>query len=261
MAKTLLDKAQDRFLNSIFAPLLPEGSKQEQLEHIRQSVVLKSGARYFDWTASGLASTLVEKRVAKLLPYYANAHSGMSKHAHLMDLVYLHCKENIRKFLGFDEDFLVLSAGFGASYAIKRLQEILGIYLPPKSRQRLGDLQGLDLPKVIVGPYEHHSNEVSWREGLCEVVRVGLDERGLFSIEHFGRLLEQHSKKHRLIVSVGAASNVTGLVVPCVEIAKLCKKHNALLAFDLAAFAPHDNLSSVPLDACFIAAHKFWGGG
>ncbi|BDQ29751.1 aminotransferase class V-fold PLP-dependent enzyme [Helicobacter ailurogastricus] len=260
MAKTLLDKEQNKFLEGIFAPLLPEHSKQEQLEHIRQSVVLKKGVRYFDWTASGLASTLVEKRVAKLLPYYANAHSGVSKHARLMDLVYLRCKENIRKFLGLNEDFLVLSAGFGASHAIKRLQEILGIYLPPKSRQRLGDLAHLDLPQVIVGPYEHHSNEVSWREGLCQVVRVGLDKKGLFSLEHFAKLLEEHPKERPLIVSVGAASNVTGLIVPYEQIAKLCQKHNALLAFDLAAYAPHGNLSPVPLDACFVAAHKFLGG-
>ncbi|WP_104690678.1 aminotransferase class V-fold PLP-dependent enzyme [Helicobacter heilmannii] len=260
MAQTLLSPQHDKFVESVFAPLLPKACKQEQLEYIRQSVVLKKGVRYFDWTASGLASALIEKRVAKLLPYYANAHSGMSKHAHLMDLVYLHCKENIRKFLGFDEDFLVLSAGFGASYAIKRLQEILGIYLPPKSRQRLGELQGLNLPKVIVGPYEHHSNEVSWREGLCEVVRVKLDEMGLFCLEDFAKLLEAHPKERPLIVSVGAASNVTGLIVPFEQIAKLCQTHNALLAFDLAAFAPHDNLGPIPLDACFVAAHKFLGG-
>ncbi len=28
------------------------------------------------------------------------------------------------------------------------------------------------LPLVIVGPYEHHSNELSFREGLCECIRI-----------------------------------------------------------------------------------------
>ncbi|CCF80799.1 nifS-like protein [Helicobacter bizzozeronii CCUG 35545] len=102
MAQTLLKtpKSSQRFLDSIFAPLLAPTSKQEQLTQIRSSVVLKKGVHYFDWTASGLASTLIEKRLAKLLPFYANAHSGCSKHADWMQEVYLHSKQSIKKEFG-----------------------------------------------------------------------------------------------------------------------------------------------------------------
>ncbi|WP_281747116.1 aminotransferase class V-fold PLP-dependent enzyme [Helicobacter suis] len=258
MAQTLLGK-QEQFLESVFAPLLKDASKEEQLNQIRKSVVLKKGVYYFDWTASGLASTLIEKRVAKLLPFYANAHSGMSKHAHLMELVYLRCKENILKALGLGEDFIILTAGFGASHAIKRLQEILGIYLPPKSRQRL-NLKGVSLPQVVIGPYEHHSNEVSWREGLCHVLRLDLNEHGLFCLEHLERALKEYQEAPQIIVSIGVASNVTGLVVPYLDIARLCQKYKAILAFDLAAFISHDNLYTTDFSACCIATLKLLGG-
>ncbi|WP_104639909.1 aminotransferase class V-fold PLP-dependent enzyme [Helicobacter bizzozeronii] len=262
MAQTLLKtpKSSQRFLDSIFAPLLAPTSKQEQLAQIRDSVVLKKGVRYFDWTASGLASTLIEKRLAKLLPFYANAHSGCSKHADWMQEVYLHSKQSIKKSLGLGEDFVILTSGFGASHAIKRFQEILGVYIPPKARHLL-QIQDSGLPQVIIGPFEHHSNEISWREGLCEVVRLPLNDAGLFDVPSLEQALQKALKHARTpIVSIGAASNVTGLVVPYESISKLCQQYKATLAFDLAAFAPHQNLGDLNLDACFVAAHKFLGG-
>ncbi|WP_104732007.1 aminotransferase class V-fold PLP-dependent enzyme [Helicobacter salomonis] len=264
MAQTpLSSKDTQRFLDKAFAPLLKTQSKIEQLTQVRESLILKKGVRYFDWTASGLASTLVEKRVLKLLPFYANAHSEVSKHASLMQEVYTESKARLKKSLGLGEDFIVLSAGFGASHAIKRFQEILGIYIPPKSRQVLGGLKGADLPQVIIGPYEHHSNEISWREGLCEVVRLELDPQGLFSLEKLEVALQEARKKtHGFtpLVSIGVASNVTGMIVPYREISQLCARYQARLAFDAAAFSPHDNLENLDFDALFLSAHKLLGG-
>ncbi|WP_104750144.1 aminotransferase class V-fold PLP-dependent enzyme [Helicobacter cynogastricus] len=264
MAQTPLEtREKQRFLAQAFAPLLKRQPKIQQLAYVRESLLLKEGVRYFDWTASGLASTLIEKRVQKLLPFYANAHSEFSKHAALMQCVYTESKMRIKRSLGLSEDFIILTSGFGASHAIKRFQEILGIYIPPKSRQVLGKLEDIALPKVIIGPYEHHSNEISWREGLCEVVRLGLDSQGLFSLENLERALQEaqgHTNKFKPIVSVGVASNVTGMIVPYKEIAKLCARYQAHLAFDVAAFSPHDNLIDADFDALFLSAHKLLGG-
>ncbi|MFC3847540.1 aminotransferase class V-fold PLP-dependent enzyme [Helicobacter baculiformis] len=264
MDQTLLDpKDSQRFLAQAFAPLLKAQPKARQLTCVRESLILKKGVRYFDWTASGLASTLIEKRVLKLLPFYANAHSEFSKHAALMQQVYLESKARIKQSLGLSEDFVVLASGFGASHAIKRFQEILGIYIPPKTRQVLGKLKGIALPRVIIGPYEHHSNEISWREGLCEVVRLELDAQGLFSLQNLEQALQEAQKNARgfaPLVSVGVASNVTGMIVPYKEIAKLCARYQARLAFDAAAFSPHDNLEVLDFDALFLSAHKLLGG-
>ena len=77
----------------------------------------------------------------------------------------------------------------------------MGIYLPPQTKSNL-NLENLDkslLPLVIIGPYEHHSNELSFREGLCEVVRIPLDTQGLIDLEMLQHILSSntHRKNHR----------------------------------------------------------------
>ncbi|PAF44465.1 aminotransferase class V-fold PLP-dependent enzyme [Helicobacter sp. 11S02596-1] len=243
-------------LESFFAPLLhPDRDKLEQL---RESIILKKGVKYFDYTASGLASSLVEKRIKKLLPYYANTHSEASSHASLMNALYQRSKNTLKKSLGLSEDFALICTGFGATGAIKRFQEILGIYIPPKTKQLFANnLKNIDLPKVFIGPYEHHSNEISWREGLCELERIPLDSDGLLDLKIFEKCLQKHPNAY---ASFSVASNVTGIISPYAQISSLCKKYNARLAFDMASFSAYDKLDSSLFDACFLSPHKLLGG-
>eukprot|EP00983_Pelagomonas_calceolata_P036906 1134860-Pelagomonas_calceolata.AAC.1 len=56
--------------------------------------------------------------------------------------------------------------------SMRRLQEMLGVAIPPATREALTKLNAADgclppeilakMPVVFVGPYEHHSNEVTW---------------------------------------------------------------------------------------------------
>lgn len=177
------------FLNKSFAPLL--NPNENLLDQVKSSIILKKGVSYFDWGASGLASTLVEKRVKSLLPYYANAHSVASKHAILMGMLLKECQEKLKRSLNLSANHCVLSAGYGASSAIKKFQEILGVCIPSKTKKNLEPyLKDMALKRVIVGPYEHHSNEISWREGLCEVVRIPLNEHGLLDLEILEQILK-----------------------------------------------------------------------
>ncbi|WP_104760520.1 aminotransferase class V-fold PLP-dependent enzyme [Helicobacter cetorum] len=244
------------FLNKSFAPLL--NPNESLLEQVRSSIILKKGVRYFDFGASGLASSLIEKRIKSLLPYYANAHSIASKHAILMGALLEECQIRLRHSLGLNEQYLILSAGYGASSAIKKFQEILGVCIPSKTKKNLElYLKNIPLRHVIVGPYEHHSNEISWREGLCKVVRIPLNKHGLLDLEN----LEQNLKKHpNSLVSISAASNVTGLLTPLKEISTLCKKYQATLALDLANFSAHANPKDCEYKAGFYAPHKLLGG-
>lgn len=200
---------ENKLLREFFAPLLDSDDK---LQEIRDGVILKKGTKYFDWTGSGLAHTLVEKRVKKLLPYYANTHSEVSTHSKLMGDVYYKSKEVLKKSLGLDDDFAIFCTGFGATSAIKKFQEILGIYIPSKTKAVLGNLEGIAKPKVLIGPYEHHSNEISWREGLCEVERIGLNLEGAFDIKALQNILK--TSKDIKITSFNLASNVTGMLAP-----------------------------------------------
>ncbi|GAA8888327.1 aminotransferase class V-fold PLP-dependent enzyme [Helicobacter pylori] len=244
------------FLNRSFAPLL--NPNESPLEQVKSSIILKKGVSYFDWGASGLGSALVEKRMKSLLPYYANAHSVASKHAILMGMLLKECQEKLKRSLNLSDDHCVLSAGYGASSAIKKFQEILGVCIPSKTKKNLEPyLKDMALKRVIVGPYEHHSNEISWREGLCEVVRIPLNKHGLLDLE----ILEQTLKKSsNSLVSMSAASNVTGLLTPLKEVSSLCEKYKAALALDLANFSAHANPKDCKYQTGFYAPHKLLGG-
>jgi selenocysteine lyase/cysteine desulfurase len=124
---------------------------------------------------------------------------------------------------------------------------------------------------VFVGPYEHHSNEVTWREGLATVVTVDLAADGGIDLGHLESLLRDPAFRGRpLIGSFSAASNVTGMVSPVHDLARLLHRHGAIACFDYAASGPYVGIDMSPgrdpdggdpsLDAVFLSPHKFIGG-
>src|SRR5690606_32658799 len=136
-----------------------------------------------------------------------------------------------------------ICVGTGATGAITKLQQILGTYLPPATRAQIESSADCDLnkikaqaPVVFLGPYEHHSNEISWRDGLCEVVELNLDANGHADIQQLEELLQKDAYKDRLkIGTFSAASNVTGLISHTRDLARLMHQHGGLAFFDYAA--------------------------
>ena len=246
------------FTSWAFRPLL-DGAYEDKLDFVREQTILKKGAFYFDWTASGLANRIIESRVLEILPYYANTHSTSAKHAMLIQSLYEESKRQIRQSLGLSEDFVVLACGSGATGAIKKFQELLGIYLPPESR-KVVEIKQDSLPLVVVGAFEHHSNEVSFREGLCEVFRIPLKENLEFDLEACERVLE--ANRHRkIILSYSLLSNVTGNLAPFNELAALGRKYGCVIVLDMASSSPDFQLLDCDsFDACFLSPHKLLGG-
>ena len=124
---------------------------------------------------------------------------------------------------------------------------------------------------VFIGPYEHHSNELSWRQSLAETVQVRLDAGGHIDLDHLEALLQDPKYQNRMrIGSFSAASNVTGMRTDVPRIASLLHRHGALACFDYAACAPYVDIDMNPapanddedpsIDAIFISPHKFLGG-
>ena len=142
---------------------------------------------------------------------------------------------NLAKNLELSDEFAILPSGCGTTAAIKHFQELMGLYIPPSTKKRYGfQIDKQKAPLVIVGPYEHHSNEVSFREALCEIQRINLNKEGLIDLNHLKDILEKN--KHReIIASFCIASNVTGIITPYKEISKLLRTYNALVCFDAAA--------------------------
>jgi selenocysteine lyase/cysteine desulfurase len=105
------------------------------------------------------------------------------------------------------EDYAVLFCGSGSTAAINKMAHVLGIspLSPVKDSPE-------DRPVVFIGPYEHHSNELIWRESPVDVVTIPLSEKtGSIDIDQLQRELRRYSDRPLRIGSFSAASNVTGI--------------------------------------------------
>ena len=122
---------------------------------------------------------------------------------------------------------------------------------------------------VFIGPYEHHSNEIPWRESIADVVTIREDADGGVDQDDLRERLEEFADRPLLIGSFSAASNVTGIVSDTYGISTLLHEHGALAFWDFAAAAPYVDIEMArrrggdPLaykDAIFLSPHKFIGG-
>ncbi|HLT47464.1 MAG TPA: aminotransferase class V-fold PLP-dependent enzyme [Rubricoccaceae bacterium] len=260
-------------------PPLDLAALRAQTIGVDTPVVTPFGERllvYADFTASGRCLAFVEDYLREVAALYANSHTEDSLTGRATTHLLHEAESAIKEALNAGEGGKVIACGTGSTAAIHKLQEILGVAIPPATRHFLRATLGDDAfaavraaqPVVFVGPYEHHSNEVTWREGLCEVVEVDLTPEGALDLAHLDRLLQDPAYEgRRKIGSFSAASNVTGLKSPVHEIARLLHRHGALALFDYAAAAPYVPIDMNPagdpeaaLDAVFLSPHKFLGG-
>ena len=117
---------------------------------------------YADYVASGRALGVVERFILdKVLPFYANSHTEASYCGGFMTGMRHRARQLIAELCGAGSGYAVIFAGSGATAGLNRLVHLFGI---PASAAR---------PRVIIGPYEHHSNILPWRESGAEVVQIG----------------------------------------------------------------------------------------
>lgn len=242
---------------------------------------------YCDYTASGRALAFVEHYLMQLQRIYANTHTEDDVTGRSMSLLLRQAETTIKQAVNAGPDGCIIACGAGSTEAINKFQQIVGVALPPATRALLFEIlagaHGLVTPEqldshlrrhrplVFVGPYEHHSNEITWREGLAEVREVQLDADGSIDLGHLESLLRSPDCEGRLCIgSFSAASNVTGMKTPVAAVARLLHAHGALACFDFAAAAPYCRIDMNPppgaeggdpsLDAIFVSPHKFIGG-
>jgi selenocysteine lyase/cysteine desulfurase len=122
---------------------------------------------------------------------------------------------------------------------------------------------------VFIGPFEHHSNELPWRESIADVVVIPEDTDGQIDLKALERALGDHADRPLKIGSFSAASNVTGITTDTAAMASLLHRHGALSFWDVAAAAPYVGISMQPVDpsdplsykdAIFVSPHKMIGG-
>jgi selenocysteine lyase/cysteine desulfurase len=237
---------------------------------------------YADYTASGRGVRFIESYLARVLELYGNTHTEDDATGAITSHRLRLAEAAIKRLLGAGDCYKIIEDGTGATGAVHRLQQILGIYIPPAGKdmyRKLGERwfppEGLsefesflmaNRPLVFVGPYEHHSNEVSWRECFAEVVEIELDAEGLLDLGDLERKVsDPRFQERRKIGAFSAASNVTGLITPVYEVARILHRHNALAFFDYAAIAPYAPIllchgEDCFLDGIFFSPHKLLGG-
>jgi len=260
------------------------------LDYIRSQIIGKDllfktpfGYRnmfYADYTASGRSLKFIEDKILNIQKSYANTHTEDDYSGKYMTLLLKGAEDHIKKMVNAGKNGKIFTVGSGSTGALKKLQEIIGVYIPPVTKERISRLHTdrdqkivsplrsieANRPVVFIGPYEHHTNELMWREAFADVVVVSLDDSGMIDLKDLENKLSSPKYQGRTkFASFSAGSNITGIRTKVYDIACICHRYNVFIFFDFAAVAPYVKIDmnrdpDSYFDAIFFSPHKFLGG-
>lgn len=238
---------------------------------------------YADYTASGKPLKFVEKYLLDLQRFYANSHTEDDITGESMTKLLHESEKIIKKEVNGLGSCSVIAAGTGSTGAMITFSKVIGLYMTPPTKKRMTDLAANteyetainkffgdekleNAPVVFIGPFEHHSNILMWRESIAEVIQIKLGEDGYMDLEDLKAQVSAPQYKNRVkIGSFSAGSNVTGVKLPVYEVAKILHQNDAMACFDFAASGPYVEIDMNKdeesyFDAVYLSPHKFIGG-
>ncbi|XP_071500517.1 uncharacterized protein [Diadema antillarum] len=213
---------------------------------------------YCDYTASGKSLRFIEDFIRnEVLPTYGNTHTTTSVTSLQTTLFRHEARDIVRNAVNASEHDAVIFTGTGCTAAVHKLVNALQLQEPPI---------------VFVGPYEHHSNLLPWRETGAQIVRIPEDSEGSVDTKTLEAELQKWAASGRQMIGCfSAASNVTGILVDTVAVTTILHHHKALAFWDYATAGPYVKVDMNPVvsgssqsvahkDAIFLSPHKFVGG-
>ncbi|KAG7356486.1 aminotransferase [Nitzschia inconspicua] len=239
---------------------------------------LKVPLVYCDFTASSRPIGSIEEYLqTTCVPFYGNTHTntsitGSQSSAFVSEARQIIAEACNAKISGKASQDVVLFAGNGTTASVHLLIDCLGL---KHFHQHDDNTKNADKPLVILGPFEHHSNMLPWRElGTVDIETVAY-QNGTIDLKDLERILKRHEKRNSIkIGSFAAASNLTGTVVDDLAITALLHQYGALSVWDYATGASYldmnmnptmpnvsgDSVAAFAKDAIFFSGHKLLGG-
>ena len=221
---------------------------------------------YADWIASGRMYAPIEKVLSDdIAPFVANTHTETTVTGSAMTMAYHKAKEIIKQHVNACPRDILISSNSGMTGVVNKLQRILGLKVHEKFSSKL-EIPKAERPIVFVSHMEHHSNQTSWIETICDVRVINACPNGSVDVDHLRELLQEYAYRRVKIAAVTSCSNVTGLFTPYHEIAKIIHQAGGYCFVDFACSAPYIDIDMHPedeecyLDAIYFSPHKFLGG-
>jgi len=245
--------------------------RSDLLQYIRDNIIGKDEAidtpfgvrqiTYADYTASGRSLSFIEDYIRnEVLPLYANTHTLTSTCGLQTTMFRNEAREIVKRNVRGGKDDVVFFTGSGATGGVCLLMYILSL------KERAAKNPD-DKPVVFVGPYEHHSNLLPWRETGAEIVTIKEGANGGVDLADLESALKRYESRLLKIGSFSAASNISGILTDTLAPTALMRRYGCLSFWDYAAAAPYteidmnpSNDQSLAKDAIFLSPHKFVGG-
>lgn len=182
----------------------------------------------------------VRDAVEDLLPWYGSIHRGAGHKSERCSAAYEAARAEVLRFTGAPADYTCVFV----KHATEGLNLLASRLVGPGDR-------------VLVPVSEHHANLLPWRE-RADVRLLPAHPDGVLDEAALAAALRAGAR----VLTLSAASNVTGAVTPVAPVTRLAHEHGALVVVDAAQLVAHrrtgldEGPDDARPDAVVFSGHK-----